>query len=201
MAAHVVNAIPHANIESFPSCAMMTAHILDHADLFASVTNTISKYLPLECTEVFRDLEANDPLFGLYGESICTLLTCSFDHIPGQKVGDSLRRIQTDPLCPDYANAISKCHMAMVRAGIWQPMVQPLHLAGPNNGVNNIVPLGQLPQTHCGSLLCMPTVTSTFDNELATLRRQLEEKFVGVCLDCFKAGGLFDGQCRIEHDK
>ena len=213
---HVVNEIPHANLQTFPRDAVTAAYLLDHAELFASITNTISKYMVPECTDLFQNLDSQDPLFGLYGKSISSVLTSidvltvkstfperlifeqrqaekrvresvsdiaagisvyfgsSYDHIQGQPPGYILHRILSRPLCPNNASAVSKCHMAMARAGIWQPSVQPMHLSNLISRMNNIEPLSRLPQSHCGAFLCMPTVTTKFDNELAALRRQIE---------------------------
>jgi hypothetical protein len=54
-------------------------------------------------------------------------------------------------------------------------------------------------ETHC-SVRCRAFL-ATLNNEVQELRRMTDEMFVGVCLDCFKAKGKFDGDCRFKHEK
>lgn len=37
--------------------------------------------------------------------------------------------------------------------------------------------------------------------EVDELKKTTKDMFAGVCLDCFKADGKFDGECRIKHGK
>ncbi|OQN95417.1 hypothetical protein B0A48_18432 [Cryoendolithus antarcticus] len=47
---------------------------------------------------------------------------------------------------------------------------------------------------------CLP-LTEAFDAKLKLVKKLQKDRLWGLCLDCFKAGGLFQGTCRVEHVK
>ena len=44
-------------------------------------------------------------------------------------------------------------------------------------------------------------VKGLFTRKLDVLRKQHEKRLWGMCLDCYKAGGINPGECRVEHAK
>ena len=44
-------------------------------------------------------------------------------------------------------------------------------------------------------------VKALFTKQLKALKREHEKRLWGMCLDCYKAGGINPGECRFEHAK
>ena len=38
-------------------------------------------------------------------------------------------------------------------------------------------------------------------NDVEILKERAKDVFAGACLDCYKAGGKFEGECRFQHNK
>ena len=36
--------------------------------------------------------------------------------------------------------------------------------------------------------------------DIKGIAEEMREKWFGVCLDCLKAGGKFEGECRFQHE-
>jgi hypothetical protein len=53
----------------------------------------------------------------------------------------------------------------------------------------------------CDKCDCCLPLTEVFADKLALVKKLQDERLWGLCLDCFKAGGLNQGECRQKHGK
>lgn len=90
---------------------------------------------------------------------------------------------------------LTKDSMASTRLGPLLKLVAALDMPTASSAVDV-----QLCEHHLCSKECKAFLTKV-STEVKELKQKTSDMFVGVCLDCFKASGRFEGECRFKHDR
>ena len=77
-----------------------------------------------------------------------------------------------------------------------------MRCAGTMEGVIEAIKDFEVPDyDDCDKCEFCEDVKEKFSNALAAMKKDQGGRLWGLCLDCFKADGVFTGECRYEHTK
>ena len=104
--------------------------------------------------------------------------------------------------CDLNDQAARQCQKALIEAGVWKPSYSRITLPLLVSSIDRLVAPGPAAVRSCEAAHCVSwQKTADFGRQVTQLKQQAKDVSAGVCLDCFKAGGRFEGECRFKHDK
>ncbi|OQO10875.1 hypothetical protein B0A48_04176 [Cryoendolithus antarcticus] len=107
----------------------------------------------------------------------------------------------SDPavICAVDSQAAPSYLAAMRDAELWPPSAWAKHEIG--DVVERIREFRVPDYDDCDKCdFCLP-LTEAFEAKLKLVKKLQKDRLWGLCLDCFRAGGVFHGTCRVEHVK
>lgn len=201
---------------------LTAAYYLDNSFYFARITNALARR---SRTRMYPENTESDLVTEFYGKLRAPLLLTTTDtqavsirtseRIALQELGNNIGLLVEDFAdwssakheheddryndC-DYLQRLVQQYLRQLTAGsLWPRRARPHLLCDVLNRID-IFPFTPVPLP-CFCELCStyPTALDDLHSNLQTLKEQAKSVAAGVCLDCFKAGGKFDGECRIPH--
>ncbi|KAK4541187.1 hypothetical protein LTR36_008261 [Oleoguttula mirabilis] len=204
-----------------PEVLLQAAYLLDDAEHFALFTNTYNRRRGVDETQLANPLTTKLPdkiyraLSVSQAQSIKSL-SADIDDTAGdvgQYLSDVFAHLENGNMsrwrwaidekgCQGLRGLAHFYLEELANAKLWPRGIRGADLCDLLADIDSfdIPNEGHLAQFDlCGTCI-LSCVDDHFNKGLGDLKKKAEVMFAGVCLDCSKAGGTYNGMCRFEHD-